>query len=461
VSDSPGSPPILTNEPPDDQRPASSSPPLTPHLTPRPDLRDPYAALRFRDFRLYNLGWIIAVIGEQILEVAVGWDLYQRTHNAMTLGWVGLVSAIPVIALALPAGHLADHLDRRRIVLVMRVTWGLCALALAWEAHVAGPIPFIYGMLFVAAVAKATGGAARSAMLPSLVPPEYFPNAINWNSSGFQTAAMTGPALGGFILIFSSTAAYLVSAACAIAFAVALLMMNTPGNVVSREPATLKSLAAGVRFVARTRIVLAIITLDLFAVLLGGATYLLPVFAKDILHIGSFGFGALRAAPALGAVSMGILVAYLPPMKRAGRALLWSVATFGVATIVFGLSRSVGLSLVMLFFTGAFDNISVIVRHTLVQVLTPDSMRGRVSAVNNVFIGASNELGGFESGLTARLFGPITSVVGGGIGTILVVIAVALIWPEVMKFGSLVDARPMEELKTGFEVVVPPGKAGE
>ena len=221
------------------------------------------------------------------------------------------------------------------------------------------------------------------------------------------------------------------------------------------ETASLKTLMAGIRFVRIDQIILATITLDLFAVLLGGATYLLPIYARDVLHVGAVGFGWMRAAPAIGALSMGVLVAHLPPMKKAGKNLLWAVTGFGLATIVFGLSKSLTLSLIMLFLTGAFDNISVVVRHTLVQVLTPDAMRGRVSAVNNVFIGASNELGGFESGLTAQLFGPIWSVVAGGIGTILVVLAVNAIWPQVRRFGSLADARPAEDEPSpqGFEVI--------
>jgi MFS family permease len=223
-----------------------------------------------------------------------------------------------------------------------------------------------------------------------------------------------------------------------------LFVTLRPGERI-KEPATLKTLLAGIHFVTRNQIILATISLDLFAVLLGGATYLLPIYATSILHVGAVGFGWLRAAPAFGAFLMGMFIAHLPPMKKAGRTLLWAVAGFGIATIIFGLSTSFWLSLVMLFLTGAFDNISVVVRHTLVQVLTPDDMRGRVSAVNNVFIGASNELGGWESGLTAQIFGPKVSVVGGGIGTILVVLATAVIWPAVRRFGSLHDAKPIEE----------------
>jgi MFS family permease len=299
----------------------------------------------------------------------------------------------------------------------------------------------MYGVLFIIAITKAIGWAARSAMLPALVPPAVFANAVNWNSSAFQTSAMIGPALGGMIVRWNVPLAYIVAAVLGLVFAAMMLPLKIRYHPPKPEPATLASLAAGVRFVLDTKIILALITLDLFAVLLGGATYLLPIFATVYLHVGAVGFGWLRAGPALGAVLMGLLIAHLPPFKHAGRAMLWAVAGFGVATIVFGLSRNLWLSLAMLFLTGALDNISVLVRHTLVQVLTPDAMRGRVSAVNNIFIGASNELGGFESGVTARFFGTITSVVAGGIGTIVVVILVGLIWPQVRRFGSLTDAK--------------------
>jgi MFS family permease len=428
----------------DPERPASGAAQLE-GAAAKPTIYDPYAALRYKAFSMYLAGWIVGVIGDQMLEVAVGWDIYSRTHDALSLGWVGLVSAAPIILLALFAGQLADRFDRRKIVLISQLMRGLCVLVLAWISYHRGPIGSMYLVLLGAAICKAVGWPARSALLPSLVDPVDFPNAVNWNSMAFQTSATAGPALGGLIVRFSVPAAYIASAICAAIFALSLGNVRTRGQQTVRQPPTLQSLAAGIRFVSKNKIILATITLDLFAVLLGGATYLLPIFARDILHVGAVGFGWMRAVPSIGALGMGLLIAHLPPMKRAGRAMLWAVTGFGVATIVFGLSRNYWLSLAMLFLAGAFDNISVLVRHTLVQVLTPDSMRGRVSAVNNIFIGASNELGGFESGLTARLFGTVTSVVGGGIGTILVVLTTAWIWPQVRKFGSLVDAKPEPE----------------
>ena len=265
------------------------------------------------------------------------------------------------------------------------------------------------------------------------------------NSSMFQIAAMAGPAIGGAIILKSATLAYIIAACFNLAFFVFLMPVKVQSAARMREPLTRENLAAGFRFVWRTKIILATITLDLFAVLFGGATALLPAYAKDILQVGSVGFGWLRAAPAIGALTMGLWLAHRPPMKKAGRDLLWAVAGFGAATIVFGVSRWFSLSFVMLLLTGAFDNISVVVRHTLVQMLTPDSMRGRVSAVNNVFIGASNELGALESGLVGSFFGAVASVVSGGIGTLIVVSAVAMIWPQVRRFGALSDAKPEEE----------------
>jgi len=412
---------------------------------PSPPARDPYAALRFESFILYASGWMVAVVGEQIMEVAVGWDVYQHTHSMMSLGWVGLIAGLPVIVMALPAGHLADRLDRRRIVLCTQLVIAACAVGLMLASRQHASIGVLYGLIGLMATAKATGGPARSSLLPMLVPESCYGNAVTWNSSGFQLAAMTGPALGGLIVAASVPLAYLIAGLCVASLGINVAFLKLRSAPRKKEPATIKSLVAGVRFVFSTKIILATITLDLFAVLLGGATYLLPRFADDILHCGPRGFGWLRAAPAIGAIIMAMAVAHLPPMKKAGRTMLWAVAGFGLATIVFGLSHSFWLSFAMLLLTGAFDNISVVVRHTLVQVLTPDAMRGRVSAVNNVFIGASNELGGFESGLTGNLFGAVTSVVAGGIGTIIVVILVALSFPDILSFGSLADAKPAED----------------
>ncbi len=411
---------------------------------------DPYAALRLRDYRFYLAGWIISVIGQQVQTVAVEWDIYSRMRAVgqmnraiFALGLVGAVLATPVILLAIPSGMLADRFDRRRIIMVSMAGSALASLGLAFLSYTHGALPLMYLCLFFGATANAVGWPARSALLPLIVPAEAFSNATTWNSSAFQISAMAGPALGGAIITRSVASAYVADAICAMAFFVFLTMLSVQKVARKREPVNFASLAAGVRFVWHTKIILATITLDLFAVLLGGATALLPAYAQDILRVGSVGFGWLRAAPAIGALFMALWLAHRPPMQRAGRSLLLAVGGFGIATIIFGLSPWFWLSFLMLLLTGAFDNVSVVVRHTLVQLLTPDEMRGRVSAVNNVFIGASNELGAFESGLVGRFFGAVASVVSGGIGTILVVAGVALTWPDVRKFGSLQDAKPL------------------
>ena len=449
-------------EPPDPERPASASPteqdlecevPTVASLdhAPAPTDHDPYSALRFPDYRKYASGWILAVVGQQMQSVAVGWEIFDKTHSKMALGLVGLVQALPVILLALPAGQLADMFDRRRIVAVSLSTAAACSIGLVIASFLhpylgdRGWLLAMYGLLLISGVGSALGWPARSAVLPQTVPTWAFANAMTWNATFFETSAAVGPAIGGLIIVKAVWPAYLLNAFCALSFAVAVSLLPRKQAIVKREPPTLKSLGAGIKFVWSQKIILATITLDLFAVLLGGATYILPVFAKEILHCGSVGFGWLRAAPGIGAVSMAMLLAHLPPMRRAGATLLFAVAGFGVATIIFAISKSFWLSMAMLVLTGAFDNISVVVRHTLVQVLTPDTMRGRVSAVNNVFIGASNEVGGFESGLAAQVMGTVPSVVFGGIGTVVVVSLVALIWPQVRQFGSLHDAKPIEE----------------
>ena len=403
-----------------------------------PGRHDPYAVLRNRDLVLYTLARNIAMLGQQMTTVAIGWEIYGRTRDPLALGLVGLVQFIPVLLLALPAGHAADRFGRKEIVQFAQVLLTLCAVGLAAVSALRAPVPLIYLCLLFAGIARGISGPARSAMLVGFVPPAEYESAIKWSTSMFQVASMVGPALGGAVIAagHGATPAFVLDAVLGVTGFI-LTALAIPRHTPPRAPAapiTVESLTAGMRFVWRTRIILATITLDLFAVLFGGAVALLPVYAMDILHVGAHGLGWLEAAPSAGALCMAVTLTHLPPLKRPGLAMLWAVAGFGAATIVFGLSRSFWLSLAMLFLTGVFDNISVVVRSTLVQVLTPDEMLGRVSAVNNVFISSSNQLGGFESGAVARLFGPITSVVAGGIGTLLVVGAVAATWPEVIRF---------------------------
>jgi MFS family permease len=374
--------------------------------------------------------------------------MYQRTGDALALGMVGLAQALPTMAFALPAGYLADKFSRPRLMMVSLGLMTLTSLALAWLSFTQGSVSAMYIFLFLDATAVTLGRPARSALMPQLVPTRVFPNAVMWNTSLMQISAVVGPALGGMVVAVHVPLAYVIAAASSLIYMAMLARLKFVHDAKAVGAATFQTLVAGIRFVFEKRIILVMISLDMFAVLLGGAVYLLPIYAEDILQVGATGFGWLRAAPAVGALVMALLLIYLPPMKRAGRTLLLSVAAFGVATIVFGLSGSFWLSFIMLFFTGAFDNVSMVVRQTLIQLLTPDHMRGRVSAVNSIFIGASNELGGLESGVVAHFFGPVFSVVSGGIGTLLVVGATALASPELRRFGPLTDAVPIDDEPT-------------
>jgi len=400
---------------------------------------DAYAAFRFPEYRTYACGYLVTNLGTNMQSVAVGWEIYERTGSAMALGWVGLIQAIPIMLLALPSGHVADRFDRRRVVLLGQFIMAMCSLGLATISHVHGPVAWMYLMLFLGAVGRAFFWPASQALLPQLVSDDLFGNAVTWRSTGFQISCVAGPALGGFMIALQRTTmwVYVVDAAMTLVNCYCVFTLHARPVAQTKESASLKTLLAGFRFVLNNKLILAAITLDLFAVLLGGATALLPVYAKDILRVGPTGLGWLRAAPAVGAVCMAVAMSHLPPMRRAGRALLLAVTAFGIATIVFGLSSSFWLSLLALAGCGVADNISVVIRHSLVQLRTPNEMRGRVSAVNSVFISASNELGEFESGTVARFFGPVGSVVSGGIGTILVVALTAWIWPEIRNLGRL------------------------
>ena len=406
----------------------------------------PYAAFRIHDYRLYVIGWVVARMGTYIQSIAIAWEIYQRTGEALSLGLVGLAQALPLMVLALPAGLLADRYERRRLSIFSLLGMTVTSLALAAFSIREGPVLWMYALLFLDACMMTVGRPARTALLPQLVPAEVFPNAVTWNMSLMHIASVVGPALGGIVVAVSVQSAYFVAAAGSLWLAFMCLTRIQFRPVDEKpEPASWQTLLGGIRFVWDKRILFTIMALDLFAVLLGGAVYLLPIFAEDILNVGATGFGYLRAAPAVGAFLMAVAMIYLPPMKRAGHALLLAVAGFGVATIVFGFSQNFALSWVMLFLTGALDNISMVVRQTLTQLLTPDRMRGRVSAVSGIFIGASNELGGFESGLVAQWFGPVISVVSGGIGTILVVAGAAALSPQLLRLGALHEARAEEE----------------
>jgi MFS family permease len=413
---------------------------------------DPYAVLRNRDFVFYLVGRFVASIGQQMLTVAVGWELYELTRSARALGLVGLTQMVPMVLFTLPAGHVADNYSRKRIIILMTFVVACASVGLTLIPARPDAVGWIYLCLFVTGTARTFLWPASSAFLPHLVSRQQFPRAVTWNSGSFQLSSVAGPAAGGAIIALTGKAGpvYAVNAATSIICLLLIQFVRRDHVVTVKEKLTLANLIVGFEFVFASPIILGTITLEMFAVLLGGATALLPVYAKEILNVGASGLGFLQAALPLGSVFCALILAHRPPLQKAGRALLWAVITFGVATIGFGLSRWFPLSFLMMFICGAVDNVSVVVRHTLVQLLTPDEKRGRVSAVNALFIGTSNELGGAESGFVAQWFGPtignsaatgaVISVVSGGIGTILVVIAVALIWPQVRKYGRLDSA---------------------
>jgi MFS family permease len=397
------------------------------------------AVLRLRDFRLLLAGTVAGTLGMQMQTTAVGWELYERTHSALALGMVGLVALLPIVALTLPAGHAVDTFDRRKLLIAAQALFAIAWLGLAAVSWWHGPLWMLYGCVLLGGIARAFQGPLRSAILPSIVPSDLLTTAITWQGGAWQLAAVIGPAVAG-LLIGASTSAvpvYLCAAVGAAIFLVTTTRLHY--RQVYRPPTalTIGALVAGVRLVLRAKLILGALTLDLFAVLLGGATTLLPIYAKDILHVGAAGLGWMNSADSIGAIATAIWLGTRPPMRRAGRTLLFAVFGFGVATLVFGFSRSFALSMAALIVLGATDMVSVVVRQTLVPLVTPDDMRGRVGAINSLFIGTSNQLGGFESGVVAHAFGPVASVVSGAIGTILVVGAVAWHWPELRRLGAL------------------------
>jgi len=405
----------------------------------RTERHDPYAPLRFRDYRLLLTGRFISTFANEMLTFAIGWELWLRTHSALALGMVGLVQVIPVLLLSLPAGHVADQYNRRRLVIVTELAIALCVIGLAWLSFTKGSLVLIYLCLLGIGIARAFNDPAASTLVPETIPPELFSRAMTWSSGVWHFASIAGPALAGLLVGFfkSVTFIYVFEAAAAFIYCVLISFIRGRQLALAERSATLESVREGLRFMRRTKVILAAITLDMFAVMFGGAVALLPIYATDILKVGPPGLGILRAAPSVGALLMAVILAYLPPMKNAGRTLFLAVSGFGVATIIFGLSTWFWLSVLMLAALGGLDNISVVIRGTLLLTQTPDEMRGRVSAVNSIFIGVSNELGGFESGFAAALFGPIIAVVAGGIGTILIVFAIARIFPEMGQLKTL------------------------
>lgn len=419
-----------------------------------PDRESSYDVLRNRDFVLYLIGRFVASLGQQMLAYAVGLELYRRTDSALALGFVGLAQMVPMFVCTLPAGHVADSFNRKRIILVTTLILAAASAGLMLISATQSQVFWVYCCLVAIGAARTFLWPASAAFLPGLVPRKQFARAVTFNSGTFQLSSILGPLAGSGIVVLAGrylnhpeAAVYAANAVASLVCFALVFSIRHEHRVAARQPVSLKALAVGFDFVFHNRVILGIITLDMFAVLLGGATSLLPVYARDILKSGPAGLGILVSAMPIGAVICMLILAHRPPLKKAGRALLWAVIVFGLGTIAFGLSKWLWLSFVMLALCGGVDNVSVVVRQTLVQILTPDEKRGRVSAVNSLFIGTSNQLGEFESGIVAYLFGEaightnatgsIIAVVSGGIGTILVVLAVAWIWPEIRKYGRL------------------------
>jgi MFS family permease len=418
---------------------------------PKPDTVDPIASLRHRGFLLYLIGGLISNAGSQMRIVAVQWEMTIRESDprklALYLGYIGLTLMLPVLLFALPAGEAADRFSRRWLILIAQVGLAACGAGLAWASWVQAPMIFIYMLLFGTGTFRALGWPASSAIVPGLVPSTAFSNAATWRSNAYQLASTLGPLAGGMLLAWwSPVIVFLIDAASSLILAGCMLFVRPRAQKRVVEPRSWKALMQGIHFLRRQPLILSTMTLDMVAVLFGGVVALLPLFAIEFFphdrEQAAFALGWMRAMPAIGSILMGFIIAVRPPIKRGGRAILITVVVFGVATIMFGVSKSLAVSLVALFLLGAADNISVVIRQTVLQLMTPDSMRGRVTAVSVIFIGSSNELGEFESGVAASMLGLGPSVVFGGVMTLITVGVVSVIWPELRQLGSLEHLKP-------------------
>jgi MFS family permease len=400
-------------------------------------------AFTYPGFTEYQLARFLIMTGLEMQSVAVGWQVYEITHRALDLGLVGLAQFLPGLFLFLLSGHIADRFNRRNLLLLCYAGFALCSgllLGITW--HGSRSDHLIYLVLILLGIVRSPNGPVSRAILPEIVGEEHFQNAVAWNSSIFMTATILGPAVGGVIyaLFRGPSAVYTTALITSLGALISGFRIKTRPRARPRQSTSLHSVLAGFRYIWNQKIILGSISLDMFAVLLGGAVALLPIYAREILRTGPWGLGLLRSAPGVGAAVMAILIAHWPLKRRVGVTMLWCVAGFGIFTIVFGLSRSFALSMIALFLAGACDMISVIVRGTLVQLATPDEMRGRVNAVDMLFIGVSNELGQFESGLTAAWFGTVPAVVLGGIGTLVVIATWAWLFPQLRKADQLTSA---------------------
>lgn len=398
------------------------------------------AAFSHPGFLLFQIARFLIVSAVEMQAVAVGWQVYEITKRPLDLGYVGLAQFLPGILLFPISGHASDRFERRNVLSACYAGYALCfALLLALSRRGVPSIAPIYVVLVMIGIVRSFNGPASRSILPQLVPQEHFANAVAWNATIFQAATVLGPSFGGIVYAAfrGPSAVYVIAMATAIGATVTTFRIKPEVKARPREPMNLKTLFAGLRFIRNNKLILGAISLDLFAVMLGGAVALLPVYAREILHTGPWGLGLLRTAPGVGAALMAILVAHWPLRGNSGPKLFWAVAGFGVFTIIFGLSRSLTLSLIALVLLGASDMISVIIRATLTLLATPDEMRGRVTAVDMIFIGTSNEFGQFESGLTAHWFGTVPAVVLGGVGTLFVVFVWALWFPDLRRAGEL------------------------
>src|SRR5580700_3568691 len=412
------------------------------------DSRAGRIAFTHPDFVLFQTARFLIVAAVEMQAVAVGWQVYDITKRALDLGLVGLAQFLPGILLFLVSGHTSDRFERRKVLGACYAGYALCSALLLFIAlRGADSVRPIYAVLILLGVVRSFNGTASRSILPQLVPDEHFANAVAWNATTFQAATILGPSLGGILYaaFHGPSAVYAAALLTAVGALVSTFRIKTRAQARRREPTTLKTIFAGLHFIWREKLILGAISLDLFAVLLGGAVALLPVYAREILHTGPWGLGLLRTAPGAGAAVMAVLLAHRPLRGKSGHTLLWAVGGFGIFTIIFGLSRSLTVSLIALFLLGASDMISVIIRATLTQLATPDEMRGRVTAVDMIFIGTSNEFGQFESGLTAQWFGTVPAVVIGGVGTLVVIALWAWKFPELRRAGELSGIKSVSE----------------
>lgn len=409
------------------------------------DARAGRAAFRHRAFVIFEVARFLIVAAVEMQAVAVGWQVYEITKRPLDLGYVGLAQFLPGILLFPISGHASDHYPRRHVLSACYGGYGVCfGLLLALTYRSLHSVSLIYVVLVLIGVVRSFNGTASRSILPQLVPEKDFPNAVAWNATIFQAATILGPSFGGILYAAARgpSVVYVIAVLITIGATISSFRIHPqfqvrPRQVTSPSSMTLKGVFAGLHFIWSRKLILGAISLDLFAVLLGGAVALLPVYAREILRTGPWGLGLLRTAPGVGAALMAILLAHRPLRGRSGPALLWAVAGFGVFTIIFGLSRSLTISLIALVLLGASDMVSVIIRATLTQLATPDEMRGRVTAVDMIFIGTSNEFGQFESGITAQWFGTVPAVVLGGIGTLVVIALWAWLFPELRHAGPL------------------------